>query len=642
MKRRLFLLLVLFLVSDLSTASAETLYLSWNSNTESDLSGYKVYYGTSSSSYTSINDLGNSNVAIIQNLNRGVQYHFAVTAYDSSGNESDFSEELVYTFQDVTPTPTPTPTPTATPIPSPTPTPTPVPSASPTPTPTPTLVPTTPTKNTDADLDGLTFAEELEIGTNPFLFDTDGDEIGDGQEVLDETDPLDRGSNISRLSNEFCGEWNSFFENQWNIFEVINQSVLPVLADVSIYRFNGQRIAFERRYFRSGQTDLLVHEFTQSNPDEYGKICVKYLGESLLSGRMTYYKVNFEQSRSDNLKVDYALAFPFANGKKGDQFVNFSNVAVSEQMSNNAYASWLQVTNVGTSIERGVVRSYNVDGVEVSSRVLELQASGRLDIAVHELGANLEGYIKWEPLNKEAKFIVRNVNYYYDNATFEHSFNSATQAEASYLSHQVRAVPVDTRSTIVKSIISNPTDRSAFVKINLYSEAGIKLYENTIGLSSNKSHIIDVNKIIGEGNLAMLKVTPLAESNILFSAKAFKLSQDSSLEYAYHLNSKQAIGKVHQGSYNTNFQEPEGWFVNPTDTAQTITISLERFDGTQVLSGRQIYVPANGLKRVNFLDYEVSNQYGTVTVQGMNKGLASWIYRRKAGDFLVPTVLQEG
>ncbi len=44
----------------------------------------------------------------------------------------------------------------------------------------------------DADDDGLTDAREAELGTDPAAFDTDGDTYGDGLEVAEGKDPLDR------------------------------------------------------------------------------------------------------------------------------------------------------------------------------------------------------------------------------------------------------------------------------------------------------------------------------------------------------------------------------------------------------------------------------------------------------------------
>lgn len=58
-----------------------------------DLAGYKVYYGNSSTNYTNSVDIGNFTSATINDLSSGTWY-FAVTAYDASGNESSYSNEV--------------------------------------------------------------------------------------------------------------------------------------------------------------------------------------------------------------------------------------------------------------------------------------------------------------------------------------------------------------------------------------------------------------------------------------------------------------------------------------------------------------------------------------------------------------------
>jgi hypothetical protein len=60
-----------------------------------DLAGYKVYYGTSAGIYTNSVDVGAVTSYQVTDLDNTVQYHFAISAYDSSGNESAPSEEIV-------------------------------------------------------------------------------------------------------------------------------------------------------------------------------------------------------------------------------------------------------------------------------------------------------------------------------------------------------------------------------------------------------------------------------------------------------------------------------------------------------------------------------------------------------------------
>jgi hypothetical protein len=83
-------------------------------------------------------DVGNTTTASISGLDESQVYYVAVTAYDSSGNESDFSNEVVYDLS-----------------------------------------------QTDTDGDSLSDWDELSVyKTNPMRADTDGDGLSDGQEVM--------------------------------------------------------------------------------------------------------------------------------------------------------------------------------------------------------------------------------------------------------------------------------------------------------------------------------------------------------------------------------------------------------------------------------------------------------------------------
>src|SRR3990170_6672109 len=63
-----------------------------------DLAGYKIHYGTTSGNYTTVIDVGNVTTYTVTNLTNNVTYYFATTAYDSSGNESGYSNEVSKTI----------------------------------------------------------------------------------------------------------------------------------------------------------------------------------------------------------------------------------------------------------------------------------------------------------------------------------------------------------------------------------------------------------------------------------------------------------------------------------------------------------------------------------------------------------------
>jgi len=89
----------------IAPALAGSATLSWSGNTESDLAGYKVYYGTTARTgtdpkvctmcgYSTKVDVGKVTTYTISNLTNNTTYYFSITAYDTSNNESVFSSEV--------------------------------------------------------------------------------------------------------------------------------------------------------------------------------------------------------------------------------------------------------------------------------------------------------------------------------------------------------------------------------------------------------------------------------------------------------------------------------------------------------------------------------------------------------------------
>lgn len=79
--------------------------LAWDANTETNLAGYKVYWGTTSRSYGPPVNAGNQTAYTVTGLLPGT-YYFAVTAIDSEGNESGYSIEVSITLTMAAPTAT--------------------------------------------------------------------------------------------------------------------------------------------------------------------------------------------------------------------------------------------------------------------------------------------------------------------------------------------------------------------------------------------------------------------------------------------------------------------------------------------------------------------------------------------------------
>ena len=89
-----------------------TVKLTWNPNTEPDLAGYRIYqtetpgaYDKATQRVADISATANQQkTADVQvNFTDGRTVYFVATAYDTSGNESGFSNEVSFKTSDTTP-----------------------------------------------------------------------------------------------------------------------------------------------------------------------------------------------------------------------------------------------------------------------------------------------------------------------------------------------------------------------------------------------------------------------------------------------------------------------------------------------------------------------------------------------------------
>jgi Malectin domain len=85
------LVLLLFLAP---CALAASLTLAWDAS--AGATGYVIHYGSASRQYTATVDVGNTTTAALSALDLAKVYYMAVTAYDDAGDESDFSNEVLY------------------------------------------------------------------------------------------------------------------------------------------------------------------------------------------------------------------------------------------------------------------------------------------------------------------------------------------------------------------------------------------------------------------------------------------------------------------------------------------------------------------------------------------------------------------
>lgn len=101
MKKFIIIFSIIFcLVCNVSFAEKKVLF--WKESPSTDVKGYKIYWGPKSGYYIHFLDVGNVTQYVV-NLPGKIDVYSAVTAYDTSLNESKYSNEIHYVNDDTTP-----------------------------------------------------------------------------------------------------------------------------------------------------------------------------------------------------------------------------------------------------------------------------------------------------------------------------------------------------------------------------------------------------------------------------------------------------------------------------------------------------------------------------------------------------------
>ncbi len=87
------ILIALVIWSFCSYACAGDITLAWDANSESNIAGYKIYWGTAEGAYPNVEDVG---IVLTHTLTLDAgKYYITITAHDVNGNESDFSYVII-------------------------------------------------------------------------------------------------------------------------------------------------------------------------------------------------------------------------------------------------------------------------------------------------------------------------------------------------------------------------------------------------------------------------------------------------------------------------------------------------------------------------------------------------------------------
>lgn len=90
------LLLSLTAAVSFTVLAVTNVTLSWTQSPSPSVVGYRIYEGPTAGVYTQVVDAGSALAFTFSNISSTLPSHFAATAYDTNGLESQFSAEAVF------------------------------------------------------------------------------------------------------------------------------------------------------------------------------------------------------------------------------------------------------------------------------------------------------------------------------------------------------------------------------------------------------------------------------------------------------------------------------------------------------------------------------------------------------------------
>ena len=490
----------------------------------------------------------------------------------------------------------------------------------------------------DTDGDGITDVDEGILGTDPNNPDTDGDGVDDGQEVTDGSDPVDPSSTLFNLNDNFCAEWNGFIGQTINIAEFVNLTGSDRQVDLTLFDFLGTAQGTTSTTVLPGaQSDVLVHDMMGWTTDSIGTVCADIVDPATMmemagdvDGRMLHY-------HPDGLGgFDYVIAMPFENVKIGPVFAQYNTFHPSLDPADlgNFAANWFTVVNAEMNTQSGSVIVYGSDGSVLASNSFSLlPAGGRIDVGIHEFGANQVGVVEWRPIDNTAGFRVRLNRYVYTGPTPFFPVLEAVSLPAVKGSMQTRIAPADTRGLTSVVEVSNTGASSTDVNIIANDASGAEVLNTTVTLAAKATqHIILDGSLIA--SLGRVSVQALAGGEVASTVLQYGRTATAGINNLYNVPTDQALGGNLFGSYNTFLgQSCNLLVVNSSGTAEPLEINATRFDGTPVITTQMESVPANGAFEFDLCSVDGPNVFGQVRLTPSNaNSVVSTVVRQGAGD----------
>lgn len=415
------------------------------------------------------------------------------------------------------------------------------------------------------------------------------------------------------LDTTICSEWNGYLGGMWNVLELRNNTPGNKSTLTTVYDAGGNaQGSAAATVVANTSYDILVNAVSGWNLNSYGKVCTNINAGN--PGDVDGTKVHYLPAGNS---FAFGFAMPFSNGLTGSQFVQYDTMQPSANFldASNPVLNWLQLTNLGSTQQAGTLDLYDQQGTAIESVRLLLNADSRIDFGVHERAPSAVGIAEWRPDSSVVPFELRIIRYFRDNAIGVDSYAGALQTAGARGSGREVYLPLDASSGPAVIEVSNTKNSDSFVIVSVFNQTGTNVGQGSFTLPPYATQHVVTNQMLANG-VGYATVKGIGVGTVITGAVNYGWSENGSLDFAYAVRAEEPLGSELRGNYNTFIgQQCELTLINTDSADQDVTLNMTRYDGSIVLSGEQVTVPARNAVTRDICANDPTDAYGVVVVQ---------------------------
>ena len=517
-----------------------------------------------------------------------------------------------------------------------TPTPTPTPAPSDTPVPTVTPVP--------------------QIGDDPSAgaTDSDGDGVTDAQELLDGTNPYDRGSSSTALGTDTCVRWGKSYGENSTVFEAENRSDAQRSAVIALYDARGRQIGTRScAAAANAQCRVALDDLVKKSGTAYGSVCLKYSG---VAGDFTGRVV---QMKSVKGATEFAVADELANAVTRLQAVSYDTTPESRLAAQSKLqtVNFFEVLNLSGRAAAGTLEVYSNSGQLVNALPVVLSSRARTEVSASRLGVRGYGVALWRPAENDTRFQFRAARYVCHQEKSGRVCDAVVRTNGAIGSGEQLAAPADTTLGSPVLELSNASDTANMVSVQLRNSGGDVIALSSLEVAAHATEQFDLTRYLGTNRAGSVVVRGSVAEGLVAQVVSYRRNKDGSVQYGYAVAARQAIGSVLLGTYDAAAnQESRLVVVNAGSSAESAALSMVQSpaaavsakgaltvrSGKRLLNGRVLSVAARGSLAMNLSPADRSHGSGVVELQAADTNvLTAWILRKRSSNFVVVTPVRE-